>query len=202
MTFIPAAGVAEVRLTYLADGHALVNILHFRVGAEPTNLELGALGDNVVAWWRSSLSQYLSNELTLTGCDVRDIGREDGLIVSATVNLPSAGGVNSEIYALNCALVVTGRTGVAGRSYRSRTYVPGLPESAVHGNEYTLALQGNVQASFNELVTSGVFASNQPVVVSRRHNKLPRATAVVTDIITYQVRNQVVGTQRRRAHRT
>jgi hypothetical protein len=201
MAFIPVPGVIETRLSYIADGNTLVNVLHFTGSTNPDNTELVGLSNDVVAWWNASVSQYLSNELQLVEVQSRGIGIADGLVAVADAGLPGTGGLSSEILALNSSIVVTGRTGHAGRSFRSRTYLPGLAEVSMHGNEYTGAVRSGVQAAFNELVLSSTFAGHRPCVVSRYHDKAPRTTGIHTLITSFEVRNQKVGSQRRRVHR-
>lgn len=197
MAFIPAANTVRVVFDYTWDGENVVNVMHV---VTPDGVTLEKMQDVAAiarGWWVNELSPALSEDIQLESVTVTDISVEDGQQTIDITGLPDTGDVASESVPNNVALCVSGHTFFTGRSNRARTYVAGLPNSAVVNNTVLTGNLGVIVDAFNEyralLVAEGYF----PVVASFVNNGVPRVTAQVHGINSYTA-NDRVDTQRRR----
>jgi len=100
------------------------------------------------------------------------------------------------------ALCVRGSTGFAGRGFSTRTYVGGLTENMVDGNQVAAGTVSNILSAFNtdwinRLINTGN-VQMEPVVYKRRAFGVPLSTAVLVPVTQYVVTDTVVDQQRRR----
>jgi hypothetical protein len=99
------------------------------------------------------------------------------------------------------AQIVTWRTSLAGRAYRGRTYVPGLPDGAVSAGLITSGHLSGVTTFVNTMLSTfgpaGSSTNFQLVIISRWLNKVERPTPVGTPV-TVGVPRNIPGTVRRR----
>jgi hypothetical protein len=95
-------------------------------------------------------------------------------------------------------MTVTFLTGVAGRSYRGRNYIPALPSAAgATDRTWTNAAVAAVNSAYEtfDLALPGV--DSEHVVLSRANEGAPRVSGVATPVIGYRANVQMF-TQRRR----
>lgn len=71
-----------------------------------------------------------------------------------TTGMPLTGTIANEEPAHQVAAVVTHRTAYAGRSYRGRNYIPGLPESAWSASLLDAAYLANLETYYQALMTA------------------------------------------------
>jgi len=90
------------------------------------------------------------------------------------------------------------RTGIAGRSFRGRTYLAGLIASEVVNNQLdggrALGMVSGLDQVRQDMAALNFFL----VVVSRVHNGAPRVTGVATTVTSILAVDNRVDTQRRR----
>lgn len=97
------------------------------------------------------------------------------------------------------ACVISLPTGKAGRSYRGRIYVGGVPDGQVVDGLLSGTYRAAVQAGLTNMLLAVKAATTAiPVVVSYYHNKVLRPTPVTTEIGTPASRTTYPGSQRRR----
>jgi len=96
------------------------------------------------------------------------------------------------------AVVVSLRTGLAGRSYRGRLYIGGLTELQVDGDYPNAGVRNALTAGVSAVIIGMLGANQRPVVVSRYQAGLPRNPGVANPIISVLNVTQRVGSQRKR----
>lgn len=191
--------VAELR----GAGQVFQNTFGFKA------ISAGATLTNLVADFRDAAIKNTSGGLLYPLTD--DVGcayvRAVDVVPGTQANVEESfaevlgAGNTSEPLPFHCAVVITWRTGLAGRSYRGRTYLTGAAEDQQNAGQWSSAFLA-VVATFpvNMLATFGPTGSNanwQLVVISRVANGVERATPIGTAITGYAVR-QPVYTQTRR----
>lgn len=143
----------------------------------------------------------LADDLTSTSLTVRDVKPGIGIQYDLTyTSVPGSDGT-SEPLPPQCALVLSWRTSLSGRSYRGRSYVPGLPEQHQNAGTWSATAISNITNFCASIL--GIYgpAGSDPnwefAVISRVQNGVRLATPVATPIESYLVRSTVY-TQRRR----
>jgi hypothetical protein len=108
------------------------------------------------------------------------------------------GGLTTDPAAANAAFVVSFRTGHAGRSFRGRTYVPGLVSAGFTDAQHvTTGFATGIHNAFASLISVLNLSSYALVVLSRYTALALRAVALATEI-TSIITNTTVDSQRRR----
>ena len=198
MAFIPTTNGIAVRLRYLLHGEECVNVLNFINFELHTTALLTTLGETVNISISNNLMPHLSQDIDYLGCVVRSLTLDVGPQVDLPLVLPVGGGAPSPALPGSVAFVVTHRTSLIGRSWRGRTYVPGLPDSAVTGNEVAGAFAGSVAAAFNQLRADTAPIGSTFSVISYQTGGAPRPAGAHQAITVSEARDLTVDSQRRR----
>lgn len=199
MAFIPAPDTAELVATYtMPNGNQAKNVLNFRdtllQGWDAATLQ--ALITAYVNWENATAKALRSSQVSLTSVLARDMSVQNGAVVEQAAAIPGTNaGANMPS---NVTLSVKHVTGLAGRSFRGRTYWIGLSETMVTGDFVIVATGNAIVAAMNALRTTLQPQGFYFVIVSRYSNNAPRTTAVVTNVLASQVIDMRVDTQRRR----
>jgi hypothetical protein len=202
MAFILCPGVAEVVLKQTLRSEQVINVVHFAShsgGAPWTGAQLLTLANEVKTNWGNALGikGVTSTELTLVDVVATSLETDAGPQATSTVAPVTGTGTGGAI-ANNMALTATLRTASIGRSYRGRIYIGGI--NASNGGADINHVSGTfagltaaaVTYTFGHTITLGTFC-----VLSRYHDKAPRAQGASNDVLTVTV-NTRLDTQRRR----
>ncbi len=199
MAFVPVADtvLAELRFDYF--GQKIENTLYFRkLGGSSVAQAIGLMNDLLV-WWTTLLSNYLSEDISLRELNVTDLSSVSGYSVSQAAPTPNPTG---QIVAAglpgNVALCASFRTPNRGRSFRGRNYVAGLAETNVIGNTVDSSIVAGVLGSYQGIPSSIVTSAWDWVVVSRFNAGAPRVAGIATDITSVVIVDDFVDSQRRR----
>lgn len=164
-------------------------------------------GDGAGHTYKSAVSQ----DCSLTQVSARDNTIQNGISLATNAGLPIAGTDPNAQAAPGLTWALTQRTGLAGKSFRGRTFMVGMPTDAwssmEHGSISSTFANDSVLA-FNALI--GAVNAADPaatlVVVSRYYQPggphtptVPRATGVLTPVTAYGYHNLVQDFQRRRS---
>lgn len=198
MAFIPAVDVIRVSVEMNSKGDTVVNVYHIFSNRPVT---VAVLNDVVVIfkeWFTSSLRGLLDADTSITRLTVRDLTTQASNVIDETLVTPIPGTVTNTGSSPNqVALVVSGRTGLAGRSYRSRSYLGPTPRGVIAGNLVNVTYQALVLAAMQRLQDELADDQFQFGVLSLRNNKNPRPAGVFTAFTSF-VCNRRVDTQRKR----
>jgi len=198
MAFQAVPNTAVVCVNGTLWGQEIQNTLYFEKDTGYILADLLDLAALVRSWWFAEVMPLLSSDYIFREITAQDISVEAGEIAFNTAETGTAGGVVSEAMPGNVAIAVSFRTGLAGRSYRGRNYVGGLPNTAVAGNTITDTFRTAIGAAYEALLT--VLEDEDFVwgVVSRVTEGLPRPVGVITAIASVLVVDAFVDSQRRR----
>lgn len=197
MAFIPANQIVRTTLEYLLDGQILANVFHIDANEAVDAVVTNAILDIVEDWWTNDLMPSLSQDLQATGLVGRDLTTITGGLVERPLAAPVFGDVASPALPNNVALCISILTDLAGRSYRGRSYMPGLSESQVTLSEVTAEVAGFFAGQYILLVDALSLAGYELVVTSFQAAGIPRAAAVSTPVTAVGA-NTTVDSQRRR----
>jgi hypothetical protein len=167
MAFIPVPNVAQITLEGIVDRQETINDLYFEVsggGINPTNLF--SITSAVATWWLGNLVPLLSRDWASSRVRGRDLTLANGSV--AELSAGNIGGVDQEAAPNNVAACIKLRTSVAGRSFRGRNYIPGVPNNLITLNTLDNTFMNDVETAYNLLTGAGTFLAGwQMVVVSR-----------------------------------
>jgi len=206
MPFIPVPETAEVRMQFTQANQKVENVYHVRRQGAWTQEDLTSLANIFGNWWIQVLKPLVTVGVTLRQVLATDISAEGGLSVIGTTGLPTTGGDAGGGYPNNVTLAVKWGTGLAGRSFRGRTYHVGMVIGMVDGNGNVVANKLNdLKNAYDGLRTAldNATLGVEFVVVSRysgvdaNHKPIPRAEGVTTPISGVSI-DPVTDSQRRR----
>jgi len=199
MAFIPfPTGAAEILINF-----SLLGIpAQMTVGIASTSGDALTGSDGAIiaaavgSWWNANMKAKVHPTCIQTTVIVNDLTSESGWTAEYTNNTP---GTNvGEPLPAQSAMVVTFLTGIRGRSYRGRNYVPGITQAEIANvNQWSAGTVTAVGAAYVLLQTALVAAGVNHVVLSRFLAGVPRALGH-TQIVESYVAKTLIATQRRR----
>lgn len=199
MAFIPVSDTVLVELRQALFGQRIENTLYFRMEGGFGTTEMTSLSNDLLLWWTTSLSTFLSTDISLREIVVTDLSTATGASLTFPAPTPNpAGEVGFGALPGSCALCVSLRTIFRGRSFRGRNFVAGLPETSVVGNTIDTSLVNSIQGSYNTIPSAVASFPWEWVVVSRFTNNAPRVAGVATPVQTAVVVDPFIDSQRRR----
>ena len=147
----------------------------------------GAFGTNIMISLASNVS-FIETAV--------HIGNDGPLLEGSSTTGAASGGDSGDAYGENTALLVVKRTGLAGRSNRGRTYVPGVSEGMLHdGAHLQSGVRTAFQGQFDDFLSDVLAGDPGGTQVLLHTEDAPDTTP--TPVTTYTVDN-MVATQRRR----
>lgn len=206
--FQPAQpGCIEVVFRFVLFGLPLVIVINVCLdsGAAPSLSELTAVANACDAWMEFDLMSVLSQDLAFVQTTATDISIETGRQVVVNHGSGVLGSIVFYSLPSQIASVVSLYTVLRGKSYRGRTYIPGIPANYQTAESNTMAT-GDVAAvlsEYNALTSRLAPVLAKQAVLSRKHGGVKRLIAVGTPVTSRTMQN-TFETQRRRgasAHR-
>lgn len=195
--YVPVEAV-QVDMTWIWDGQRCQNVIHYAVDSPPTPVNMTGLGNAIVAAVTAGYLAFLPTSLSLVEVKVTDLHTQISPAVFVTSGLPKTGTNVSPSLPNNCAMVITKRTALRGRSYRGRWYQMGLVEAQVNANAITPTYQGHYLAFLSSLLT---FTTGGEVfdmaVVSKKQGGNWLTQGIVTPVTGFTT-DGLVDSQRRR----
>lgn len=176
------------------QAQAIVNRFHFR---QASSLVFDTPGEDLVEAWRANVEAfYLSCfQLSTTVYRYEVRGISDPLYGhDADLSPTVTGGQSGDAVPPQAASIISWRTGVVGRSFRGRTYLPPLSESQQVAGIISATQVSNIEGFFTalqSLATIGVTTAAWDFV-------LWSPTRAAATLITQAIAQQYIGTQRRR----
>lgn len=198
MAYIPVDNVCQAELFYTWDGQLCETVLHFEPDVSLTPTMMTELGAFLVSWWDTQMQTEVPTTLTLNQIKFTDLTIDIGPVVNYSAGLPLTGTDVSPSLPNSCALVITKRTILRGRSYRGRIYHPGLTEADVTGNTVSGTFVAALISRYSMLLTPVTSLANwNMVVISRRNGGVDRTEGVATPVVSLDSDGRV-DSQRRR----
>lgn len=196
-------GVIKVVVTYGFDGKPSINVHFVLMQAPTTPIAASALQAAVDAFFPALDTEwkpFMGDQWTVDGIVATDWSIPNGNQVARVTGLPITGTNISEEVPASVAIVASHRTDKTGRSFRGRTYLPGLTEGNVGGNNVDGLLITGVNDYFDAVTTQLGLVGADLVVYSLYSGGVPRVAPEAT-LITHRVVNGRVDTQRLRLPR-
>jgi len=199
MAFVPVPDTAQFEIVYSWDGQIVENVLHYRILAGPiTETALQDWTETLAAFVKDTLLPLAADTLTLLRVVAKAIDVLDGIFYVATTGLPAVGGGGSAALPNSVTAAYSWRTGLAGRSFRGRSFIPGLQEGQVTANALTPAAVTAYTNAWEQLRTVGGSEGWEMVVVSTVSGGAPRVTGIATPVTSSFFADNTVDSQRRR----
>lgn len=201
MAFQPCPSVAEVAIRSLMGGRPLDHVLHFQ-HTDASNwdeTELAALALQVATGYANNILAVVSNQLVLQEVVATDLSEEGGFTATDLTFAGNGGLLTGEPLPFQTALVVTLRTGRAGRSNHGRMYLGGFTEAQSSGRQVESSSLTAIRAEVSDMFD--IFTGEALIdwcVLSRITNKVTRAEGVGTPITAAEIKDSIWDSQRRR----
>lgn len=197
-------GTLSIRVIWLLSGALLgENVLHANIGgAAVVNQAMATTiaGHVGAAHGSSGLNGFQPTTVTLDRVDIRDVRTANQPLLSGAVG--SAGTSAAELLPRGNALVVTARTALAGRSFRGRTYIPGLDEVSSGADGRASAAATAATTDFLTDLNTAMTSEGWPLGVASLFNAgVRRDPGIITNVTGFVSRNGIFDRQWRRALR-
>jgi len=198
MPFVAVPNTVMVEVRALLDSQKIENRFNVRCAGAPTPTDVGAIASIVEAWAEDSYFPHLPDAVTLTEVVASDISVEGGTQITNVPSSPVSGGAGSGALPNEVSFAVSLRTGARGRSFRGRAYVLAVLGSFVVANTVNPVAVGLYTTAFNNLISVLTAGGFELVIVSTRHNNLPRPTPITTPVTIALATDGTVDSMRRR----
>lgn len=198
MPFVPVPGAAFCAVGLELDGQNIQVCLDVAVPTET----IGALEDaaaGLFGLWAEHLMPNLSGDLTLLSAVCAGLASESSPIGVFVPSSPVLGSVTAASLPNNVAYCISKYTGLRGRSFRGRMFIPGIPENArTTASHVDPAFRVSIATGCASLLGGMISGGFPPVVVSRFTAGAARATGIATPITQLAPVDDVLDSQRRR----
>lgn len=199
MPFIPVPNVVEYRVVHRYLNQPLTNSIYVQYDQPPSPNDLQSGCSQLAQLWATNIMPNLSSDCVFTQVFARDLSFQSSFVYTYTgVPLPVSGGAFGQPMPSHVAVVVSLRTGLAGRSYRGRLYIGGLTELQVDGDYPNVGIRNAITAGVSAVIVGMLTTDRRCVVVSRYTAGRPRNPGVANPILSVLNVTQRVGSQRKR----
>jgi len=199
MPFIPVPNVVEYRMVHTYLNQRLTNSIYVQYDQPPSPNDLQTGAQQIAQLWAANIIPNLSSDCVFTEVYARDLSFQSSFVYTFTgTPLPVSGSAFGQPMPSHVAVVVSLRTGLAGRSYRGRLYIGGLTELQVDGDYPNPAVRNAITVGVSAVIVGMLGATQRPVVVSRYQAGLPRNPGVATPILSVLNVTRRVASQRKR----
>lgn len=198
---IPGGVKIAMHFTYL--NQKVENVYHVMNNLpNPGEVQLHLIANTFKNWWTTEMRGLCSNQLTLREVTAGETV-PGGVAVLETDGLPNSGNSSDNPMPGNVTLAVKWGTGLAGRSFRGRTYHLGMTIGQCQGDQVTTAALTAIQAAYNALRTAldNALVGVEFSVLSTQHNKAWRDPAIMTPITGLAIDPDLDSQRRRLAGR-
>lgn len=198
MVYQTVPDTAEVTINALLAGQRIQNTYHFTNADAWTAAALGSLCDDVMTTWNAYVPTNMSTAYAVTSVEARGL-RSESDVYSFSAITPAAGANTGATLPNNVVLSVARLSGLTGRSFRGRVYIPVTVQAFLTGvNAVSSTFVTAVEAALNNLRVAGTSEGWANVIVSRKADGVLRTVGITTPVLSYQVRDNTLDSQRRR----
>lgn len=190
MPFVPEATSVEAKFEGVVDGQQTINDLYFQLPGGYILSDIQSLGTNLSDWFTAGFASHLSEDWSTVAIHIRALNNPASYVVDVSPT-PTIGGASAAAEPNNVALCISFRTGLAGRSFRGRNYVPGVPVDQITLNTFDPGWMADVKTTYDLLLPGGGALPGGWIwgVLSRfsgvdvNGKPIPRTTGVFTPIV-------------------
>lgn len=196
--YIPVINTAKVELFMRSDGQQIANVFHVLSSVAFNPVSLAEVVSAFEEWCVGNYFPAIGAQVTLNSIKATDLSSESGSVYEKTPDEALAGGVTGgEAFPNNSTVVLKWLTSQRGRSYRGRTYVPGMRSSIASINTLLPTPYAAIVAAASQLWSQVRAAGWDLAVVSYCNGKEWRTTGVATPIVSWAL-DETLDSQRRR----
>ena len=192
--------VAKAIMSYTSDTRLFQNILHFSAGSPWTAVQLDTLATDIIAWWNTFYKVRMSSDVALSLVQTRKLDPSNPLGVDKPVIPPIPGQQGSSSTPSNATVTMSFRTGLAGRRFRGRIYVPGIVATDVSTVDQINSALGNSLLLAGLQLISGAITYGFPTVFhapnvtpSTFDNTFNDITTIVIETLLDSMRSRLPG---------
>lgn len=198
--FIPVPNTVSVEMIYGCYAQVMENCYHVKSNVPFDAGTIATLRGVFNTWDSGSVANLRPNNVYLNRIRTKALDTSSSYLEDYFLPAPRAGGAAGAAAPLGSTIAIKLGTGLAGRSYRGRIYVPGLPLNIISGNQVGSGYHTNWANGIQALITQ-ITAANanwKLAVVSYMADGVWRTTGVAT-VVTYAVATDAnIDSQRRR----
>jgi hypothetical protein len=197
--FVPGANVLQVNAKYACLLEPCENVYYVLGAGAWDATSMSGLASVFATWEATYAAPMRGADTAFVGLHLRDLTTEFSATYDATYN--TVGTHGGAFVPNNVTVAVKASTGLAGRSFRGRTYWIGFTTtmlSATTPNQVDSTAGAAIVSALNTLLTRTWPNSGKIVVFSRMHNKAWRTAGVSTPVLSYSLADLFMDSQRRR----
>jgi hypothetical protein len=190
-----------MQFTYL--GQKVENVYHVRFPGDPTATDMVYIAQLLRNWWVDMMKSSVPNTLRLNRVVGQSLVSQGALSIEHLGQPGDVGAKPEEAMPSGVTAAVKWGTGLAGRSFRGRTYHLGLVDAQVVGNQLDPTFREGLRGVYDALRTAldNATLAVEFVVVSRRANNAWRVAGITTPISGVSVDADIDFQRRRLAGR-
>jgi len=201
---IPVPNAVRVAMKYNVEGLTMYNIINVLQSSPASAGDLSAIAAVFQAWWETEWRATLSGSLVWLQADLTALDSSGSPVLTHVNSGSATGGLGGGVYPPNVSIAISLKTGLSGRSYRGRIYMPCVqPGFAVSGGRITTGAVAFIQPKVDALRTRLIASGRSLCVVSLYSgvdgsgNRIPRTVGVATPVTSISVGTRI-DSQRRR----
>lgn len=191
--------VCRVVMKYHRDTREFQNVFHVRLVGGWVFSDMVALAGSFKDWWNTSYKTTQTADIALFEVQVRLLDPSAPLAVDLPVSpaIPGSNGVTTE--SGNVTETISWRTGLAGRAYRGRTYVPTMREDMVNEDDSVKSAQVAGLASVANALAADILPALAKLVIF--HTPIagdPKPLDNTANDVLFAIIENIIDSQRRR----
>lgn len=197
MAFQPVTAACQCLINYRQAGQEMQSQLYFDTSGSNDPTVLTNLAQVVADWLTNEWAPLAASTATVISLILTNVDIAGGAQVTFTPIGGIQGGNASFAMPTGTTVTASWRTGLAGRSFRGRTYHVGLTESQVADNALTSTARSDLQQAYTQLIVDANIFGTPLSIASRVSNGVPRPAGILTPVQTCLV-DEFIDSQRRR----
>lgn len=191
--------VCKVSLVGHRDTREWVNTLHVQKSTgDMLAADLTNIAQEVYTWWHSNYRAAFPPAIVLDQIQVRKLDPSDPLALDYTTGLPEGGSSTlspGTLEAANVTQTISWRTGLAGKKFRGRIYIPGIMEELTTADDRSTSPENAILAAAASawLTISQSLGPYKPVIFHVASDLATTITSYVIDAILDSMRRRLPG---------
>jgi hypothetical protein len=184
------------------QGQKCENVFHiYRPNSAWDLTSMGVAAGKLRDWWVAHPGIYVEQSVTIDMIVATDQTSKTAPRLEYAAGLPLLGSNIGNPLPNNVTVAISWRTALRGRSYRGRTYHPGLTDTLVENSNLVAGANALLAAAYTQLLTELNDADHQVCVCSRYNEGAWRVAGVATPITGVTVDNNIDSQRKRLVQR-
>lgn len=199
MPTVPVPNVAEVDVRGALAGQLAEITLYYLFTGTIDEAALVTLVGTLGTYAAAHLAGIMSSAWQGREVHARDLSAGSGLQATNTDISGMTGTLVGEPLPNNVALAIARKSGLAGRNFNGRVYMPGWCDADLADvNTFAIARVNGRIAFLQGMDTAAVGDGWTPVIISKESGGVPRTTGIHTPLAQWVAVNTVIDSRRRR----